>query len=81
MTLLLNQQVEGIFALQVPHPLSHISMQVAARRESSFFFPSVLTVWLCNPRPEQQLLYCNNDKEKPSVGRRLSDLAVALPPV
>lgn len=67
MTLLLNQQVEVVFALHVPHALSSISMQVAARRES-IFFPSVLTVWLCNPR--QQLLYCNNDKEKPSVGRR-----------
>lgn len=30
MTLLLNQHAEVTFALRVPQPLSHISMQVAA---------------------------------------------------
>lgn len=34
---LLNQHVEVIFTLNVPHPLSHISMQVASQRESILF--------------------------------------------
>lgn len=52
----------------IADPRFHVGMQVAAQREP--VIPSVLTVWLANPRPEQQLLYRNNDKEKPSVGRR-----------